>query len=52
MKIKRESSRNLPYRSGAGKPPPTFDQLLWRSAVLEARVILNLLHPPSVTRWN
>lgn len=51
MKTNREDSRNLPYRSGTGKPP-TFDQLLWLTAVLEARVRLNLLHPSSVTRWN
>lgn len=50
MKANREDSRNLPYRSGTGKPPLTFDQLLWLAAVLEARVRLNLRHPRAVTR--
>ena len=43
---------SLPYRSGQTKPPPTFDEMLYRLALLEACVRLNLLHPRSVTRWN
>lgn len=41
----------VPYRSGETKPL-TFDQLLYRLALLEVRVRLNLLHPHSTTRWN